>query len=273
MVNIIGKVVVDGKAMRKCLDIVSQGLTASGIKKRADARRHARLLDAQTDVDIRAIEDGVAAYQEENLRAIGQEALPLLEAAGNPTIADRDWLVCWLESARNASDEDLQKMWARILSGKAENESRFSKWTLHAVSQMSKADIENWTRLASCLWEFNGPDDTVACYWLQSSGKILRVNERMLTNGSLATFHGSYAINYREVVKRAPIGLRYFGQWVVLEISEKREMHVPTGHVTLTPTAKEVLSLCDAKPNVEYQRDCFQHWTEAGIKVLGSVGA
>ena len=159
-------------------------------------------------------------------------------------------------------------MWAKILAGQAENKGRFSKWTLNSVAQMSKDDIENWVRFASSLWEFNNPNDIVSCYWLQSSGKILGVHETMLTNGGLLTFEGSYAIKYREVVRRGPIGLRYFDQLVVLEMPEKKEMHIPTGHVNLTPTAREILLLCDAKPNMKYKQDCLEKWMETGIKIV-----
>ena len=266
--NIVGKVVIDGKAIVNCLDIVSRGVTAKGIKKIADAQRHARLSEAQTDVDVRAIQDGFAAYQAENLVAIGEKALPLLQLADNPKIEDQDWIACWIEFARNVSDEGLQQMWARILAGRAENEGRFSKWTLNSVAQMSKDDIENWSRFASCLWEFNGPNDIVPCYWLKSSGSILGVHEDMLTNGGLLTFEGSYAIKYREVVRSGRIEIRYFDQAVVLEMPEKKEMHVPTGHVNLTPTAREVLLLCDAKPNIDYKQDCLAKWERAGIKIL-----
>lgn len=74
--NIVGKVVIDGKAIKKCLEIVSRGITAKGMRKIADAQRHARLSEAQTDADVRAIQDDLAAYQGENLYAIGEEALP-----------------------------------------------------------------------------------------------------------------------------------------------------------------------------------------------------
>ena len=202
------------------------------------------------------------------MRAIGEKALPLLEAVNNPTIEDHDWVACWLESARNVSDDDIQRMWARILAGRAEDDGSFSKWTLHAVAQMSKVDVENWTKFASCLWEFNDPSDTVPCYWLRASGKVLGVHEQMLTNGGLLTFEGNYAIRYREFLNRAPVAVRYFGQLVVLEVPEKDDMHIPTGHVTLTPTAREVLSLCDAEPNVAYRMDCLEQWKKAGIRIL-----
>lgn len=94
------------------------------------------------------------------------------------------------------------------------------------------------------------------------------MREDMLTNGGLLTFEGSYAIRYREAVRSGPIEVRYFDQLVVLEMPEKENMHIPTGHVNLTPTAREVLSLCDAKPNANYRQDCLAKWAQTGIKTL-----
>ena len=55
---------------------------------------------------------------------------------------DPDWTARFFDSVQDVSSEDMQKIWARILSGEVENPGRTSFRTLDTLKNMTKRDAE-----------------------------------------------------------------------------------------------------------------------------------
>lgn len=243
------------------------GWTARGTRLNASANREAALTKAQTRVDVTEIEKGLMEYREGNLEATLKKASPMLEDVENAKIEDGDWAIKWYEKASNTSDEEVQTWWAKILAGEAQAKGSFSKWALEAVSCMSKEDIEAFTTLGSCVWRF-GPERNhqEVVYW-KSSAEIVPLQEYVLQRTGLATGFGSPLCGMLQVSFREAY-IHYFAESHAMRFPESLQLERGTT-VSLTLLGKELLTLCDAKPNEEYKRDCIAQWGKHGVEYLG----
>lgn len=79
--------------------------------------------------------------QQENLESIGARSIELLEAApsAKPRELDPEWLFAFSELAQKISDEQVQELWARVLSSAAiEDKTRLSPAALSLLALMDK---------------------------------------------------------------------------------------------------------------------------------------
>ncbi len=96
------------------------------------------------------------AYQDQrrfaNLRAI--VALAANDASGQQASADpvdEDWKARWFQYAPDFSNEDLQAVWAKILSGEVKRPGSFSLRCLETVRSLSQAEARTFQSLTRFL--------------------------------------------------------------------------------------------------------------------------
>lgn len=260
-----------GKSLKFLMQVLSDvtGATARGRRLNAEADHTTRLSEAQNKRDVAAIEEGLAEFRNGNLMAIAEKAIPRMEDIPNPGIEDPSWLALWLERAQDASDENVQLWWARILAGEAQSRGSFSKWALNTVACMSKDDIKAFTTVAKCVWMFGSEPEIV--YW-PSSRRIVPLAECRLERTGLVRGFGQEGVlegyHHENAPQREAI-IRYFGEQYAFRFPESLE--VPRGTtISLTLLGKELYSLCDATANEEYKVDCIAQWRSKGVEPLGS---
>jgi Protein of unknown function (DUF2806) len=80
------------------------------------------------------------AKKQNNIEGITAKALPDLSPDATPERMEDDWIANFFNRCRLISDEDMQNIWARILSGEANSPGRFSKRTVNLVGGLDKSD-------------------------------------------------------------------------------------------------------------------------------------
>jgi len=71
-----------------------------------------------------------------------KKSLSDLSLIAEPEKIDVDWTSKFMKHAGDASNEEMQSLWAKILAGEANKSGSFSKRTLNIVSQISKNEAE-----------------------------------------------------------------------------------------------------------------------------------
>ena len=61
---------------------------------------------------------------------------------------DHDWTARFFDCVKDVSDEDMQKLWAKVLAGEVENPGRTSLRTLETLRNMTRADAEMFSSVA-----------------------------------------------------------------------------------------------------------------------------
>lgn len=174
---------------------------------------------------------------------------------------DEDWLSHFFDEAKHVSNEDVQLIWAKILSNECKNPGSTPKKLIHILSLMSTESAKHFS---------------ILCKFVMKSGKIYlpiidRKNDFFKKNGlsyyNLLDLTDLGLINFSatdNVINRGILKLTYFDSVIFIK-SLKR---CPIGNVVLT-TAGTCLfqSILPAKAQDEYLNVCTAYWKRKGCTI------
>ena len=213
-------------------------ITRGDITQRIEFQERKRLANVKS-----VIEDAAAE--------LGDKEVPDHEP--NP-----DWTARFFDSVQDVSSEEMQRLWARILSGEVQSPGGTSLRTLDTLRNMSKIDAEMFND--ACSYVFLEGD----------FGFILRGDE----------YHEiSDAVRYTNLLHLQDCGLLIFEQTVcnivsntqflqyqdlLLKVSKNKntdsKIQIPV--VTLTRAGTELYRIVQPRVCMDYLR-CFAKWIES----------
>lgn len=222
------------------------------IKRMAKADAEAALIKAQSGIQItdlhrramhRFIEE--EAQRQQNIESITAKALPQLEADAKPESIENDWLTNFFDKSRIVSDEEMQELWAKVLTGEANAPGRYSKRTVNFLGELDKKDAELFQTLCRFGW------------WVSSGFAPLIFDAR-------ADIYNSVGLNFDTLMHLDSIGLIkfnsisglvktnlpsnfnvvYCGQPFLLKTKEPPDNKLEIGKVMLTQVGQELASIC-----------------------------
>ena len=88
--------------------------------------------------------------KQENINQIVEKTIEILNEKPDVNTSiefDQNWLNNFLEYARNVSDEEMQRVWARILAEESINSNSYSILTLNTLKNMTKKDAQTFVEL------------------------------------------------------------------------------------------------------------------------------
>lgn len=207
------------------------------------------------------------SMHQENMEEITRKALPGVQESARPEEIERDWLVHFYDRCRLTSDEEMQTLWARVLSGQANAPGSYSKRTVEILAVMEKQDAELFRQLCGFSVSLGPPypliyDDTDAVYV-----------DHGIHFDSLSHLESLGLIQY-DNIKVFYVGLRehegnimYFGVPVWMSLGKQDGSRFEIGRVKLTRAGVELANACEPGPVngfVDYLRE---KWKELGYRV------
>ena len=259
-----------GKWIEQIFKGLRQGVTSKGVVKKAVAgavaEEAANVVHAVGNRAVANVQAGrlneaavgllTSKGNEEKLEGILRLAEPKLAELPNPHSVGRQFAKAWAQHAVN-SDEWAEQHWADVLAGEAETPGKYSLFALATLANMSKEDMENFTLLAACQWNVG----IVA--WQGWTRELLDYNELMLERCGLVEINPGGTWHSPQAQQEGTV--HYFGRSILLRRDNRQG--IPLGRVYLTLTGKELIGLCNAKPNWEYMERCIQEWRNQGLVV------
>ena len=125
----------------------------------AQADRILRVSATETDVEVAELRQRAAARfaneemtKQRNMEDIIEKAIRHLNDDANPEDMENDWIANFFEKCRTVSDDEMQQIWAGILSGEANNPGSFSRRTVNLVADLDKRHAELFVHLCSFVW-------------------------------------------------------------------------------------------------------------------------
>jgi hypothetical protein len=85
-----------------------------------------------------------------------EEATADEDATADDKAVDPDWFTHWRNRAQDVSNQDMQRLWARILTGQAKTAGSYSVHTLEFLSRMSRDDAELIAKLGQFALDGRG---------------------------------------------------------------------------------------------------------------------
>ncbi|HAU1314582.1 TPA: DUF2806 domain-containing protein, partial [Legionella pneumophila] len=126
------------------------------IRRLAKADAEAKLISTNSDIKSQELYDAYEKRKihqgikdEKNISNIILKCLISMKEATKADDVDDDWLRFFFEKAKMVSDEQMQDIWANLLSGELEKPGSFSKRTINLVELLDKSDAKLFTSLCS----------------------------------------------------------------------------------------------------------------------------
>jgi hypothetical protein len=102
-----------------------------------------RLVEIERQINL----EQVAAF------AIDEASEDETEMADDEPI-DPDWFAQWRNRAQDVSNEDMQRLWAKVLTGQTRTSGEFSIHAMDLLSRMSREDAELFAKLGECTADY-----------------------------------------------------------------------------------------------------------------------
>ena len=132
------------------------------IRRVAQAKADAAMTLAKGDIEIDEVKRRAAnRFVEEetrkqlNMESIVDKAIQDVNSDAPTEDVEDDWITNFFDKCRSVSDDDMQGLWSRILSGEANSPGSFSRKTVNLVTDLDKASAELFHNLCSFGWQFD----------------------------------------------------------------------------------------------------------------------
>ena len=226
------------------------------ITRVAKAEAKANLIKAESEIQItdlhrramyRFVEE--EAKRQNNIENITLKALPQLDDKGDPSQIEDDWVTNFFDKCRIVSDDEMQNLWSRVLSGEANVPGTYSKRTVNFLSDLDKAEAKFFSDLCGFGWMMLGEfvplvfDDQADIY-----------NNKEITFNSLIHLESIGLIQFNSLSGFATqslpqkISVSYYGQVLELLFAKETDNKLDVGKVLLTKIGQELAPICESKP-------------------------
>lgn len=156
--------------IEKVSDFVGGVFEPRQIERKAKAHAKADKIKAESDIEIRNIQEranerrnNVESKKQENIEKITAGAVKQLNDDAKPENIEDDWIANFFNNCSLVSDEEMQKIWSKILADEGNRPGSFSKRAINIVMNLDKSDIELFTNLSTFVWYF-GPSPIPLVY-------------------------------------------------------------------------------------------------------------
>jgi hypothetical protein len=257
------------KPASKLIDAVTGAVGAlyepTRIRRKARAEADAAIIEALARAEIGDIESRALGRllsretrRQENIEAITRQAISQLPEEVSPTPVDQDWMIQFFENCSDVSNEEMQLLWAQILSGEVADPGAFSLRTLNTLKLLRRADAEDFFGLCSSLWQYRDSPIAVDATRLMEFRRVLHLQSIGLAETNLLN-------GYR--IEAQDFSIKYHKREYHVTLASSEES-LKLGIVALSASGAELASIVHAEANDSYLRDVVHEWRGMGHTVV-----
>lgn len=200
------------------------------------------------------------AKKQGNMESITERALPLLGEQSSPQNVDDDWITNFFDRCRIVSDEDMQRLWSRVLAGEANVPGSFSRRTVNLLGDLDKRDAESFTSLCGFGWMIG----SICPLVFDVQGKFY--NSHGIDFVALSNLETLGLIQFNNISGFVQQGLPkrfkvfYYGKSVELTLPKDTNNDLMLGKVLLTRAGQELALICGSRPVEGFFDFVYDHW-------------
>lgn len=211
---------------------------------------------------------GKELKHQENIDAVVEIAASDLNMSKQKTVkkADTDWLTRFFSIVEAVSDEELRRVWGKILSQEIQSPGSYSLRTLSTMSNLSRREAELFAKVgnyifgsSSCCFlirqetEFLGPN---LCYedisQLMECGLIKDNHELNITYDSKSGIVDQYAISYQDLA-------------IIIEIGkEAQSLSIPI--YSLTTAGSEIYKILNVEKDMAFLQKAVDYLKQTNVR-------
>lgn len=205
--------------------------------------------------------------KQHNIESVVDNAYEILEKEDvcSEEPVEQGWINRFFDSVADVSDEDLQKLWGKVLAGEIKQPRSYSLRTLETLKNLSKYEAELFQKMVPYIISLSGHlfipsnEEMLEKYGI-AYGEIIDLDECGLINSS-----GLVSIN-PVISNTKSIGLRTCSKIVLLHGLESTKVRISIGEFGLTQAGRELFHILDVVPNDEYLRDFAEDIAKNNLK-------
>jgi hypothetical protein len=200
------------------------------------------------------------AKKQVNIEGITQQALPLLKPESNPENMEDDWIANFFEKSRIISDQDMQRLWSRLLAGEANSPGAFSRKTVNLLADLGKNDAELFRRLCGFAWTlgeltplvFDVQNDIYNRHWINFTSLSHLASLGLIRFDNLAGF----------IRTRMPknVSAHFYGSRIELALPLDADNSFQLGKVLFTQAGLELAPVCGSFPIEGFFDFVYDRW-------------
>lgn len=156
-------------------------------------------------------------FNTENVLALTKDNLANEEAVKNNDV-NQDWANRFFSIISEISDEEVQKIWAKILTEEIKKPNSYSLRTLDVLRNLSKQEATVFLRAAKLKIKENG--------------------NFFILNDGISNFLNSYDLNFKDISLLEEVGLLETGRFTTLDMPDD-VTHFKVGNFILVAEKKE----------------------------------
>ena len=236
------------------------------------ADRIRRVGAANIDIEVTELKERAAARfaneemtKQVNMEGIIEKALPGLGDNANPEAMENDWIMNFFDKCRMVSDDDMQQIWAGILSGEANNPGSFSRRTVNLVADLDKRDAELFRNLCGYAWMIGSVTPLV----FDSQANIYNCNgitfESLGQLESLGLLHFNSVTGFKRVNFRKQTMVFYYGRSVALGFPNDSDNELSIGTTRFTQSGRELAPICGSTQVEGFFDYVYDRWAGEGL--------
>lgn len=229
------------------------------LKALARAKTEIEITDLQRRALQRFVEE--EAQKQANIEEIAGKALSQISDKARPEEMSRDWIVHFFDRCRLTSDEDMQLLWAKVLTGEADRPGSFSKRTLDVLETLEKFDAKNFELLCRFAWNMKGlPIPIIYDFDSKHLKEVGLTFGRLqhLSEVGLISLRDGFQFTQRWDPPQEVVS--YFGRHVEVALPKDEGAAMNVGHVMLTKVGIDLWSICRVEPILGYMEEIVSIW-------------
>jgi hypothetical protein len=241
--------------IKKISDAIGGIFKSHQITRIAKAEAKASLIKTESELQItdlhrRAMHRFVEeeAKRQENIENITAKALPNLEDNGDPSKVEDDWITNFFDKCRIVSDNEMQGLWSRVLSGEANTPGTYSKRTVNFLSDLDKSDAALFSTLCGFGWSIGNVVPLVF------NIKEPFYNDKDINFNTLSHLESIGLIQFNNITGFIRQGIEkkatvfYYGEALELTFEKEQDNQLQLGKVLLTKIGHELAPICGSSP-------------------------
>jgi hypothetical protein len=243
------------------------------IKRVAEAETEAEKIRSTGQIEITALHRRATrrflmeeAKKQNNIESILSKALPEVSEQAKSAQVEDDWITNFFDKCRLISDEEMQKLWAKILAGEANSPGKFSKRTIRLIASLDKYDAALFANLCSFNFDLGVP-----CPLIYDTHHKIYTDDG-IDFGALSHLESIGLIHFNHLAGYLRRGLDqkgfalYFGTPVYIEFPQPSDCQMQLGKVILTQSGSQLTSICCGKPREGFIEFVREKWKSFGYK-------
>ena len=224
------------------------------IKRVAKAEAEAAIIKAQSEIkktdlyrraERRRIKEDMR--DQKNIEDITAKAIPHLNEEAKPDAMEDDWVANFFDKCRTVSDNEMQRLWARVLASEANAPSTYSKRTVNFIAELDKSEAELFTKLCGFGWQI---DDFIP---LVFDEKAEIYNGHGINLDALSHLESIGLIQFQALgFMWSNFSQRFFADYydkrLSLDLPKDTGNKLKIGKTRLTKIGQELAPICGSKP-------------------------